>query len=400
MALVIYTQPKDYQPIHTPLMLEAGSDNTANIDFKYKVVITPVGFPVRTLYVSPRPIDARLEIDLSTHLRDYLDYDDFVLPAGSNFIKAPCVEYAVSVTESWEGVDHGSAVSVLSLTASNVLLDRQEWLQNKATDYNRFHIREDGSVPPGQPNPKLLLSKPLGATMYKDEYYLVHIVGRTDHDFMELRLNQYDAGGNLILPFTSITSGAGTTANRAVFARLDLSTIAFDPLTTRVMLTVLDGELSEVTESQFFDLKEHDCTGWERWKLFYMDKYGSYNNVSMDMISSSDFEVMPKTFRKRINPLTDSSRQRALTRYTQRTDMKYTLNTNILNRVQAEMIAELLESPRVYRDVRGVDGWGSSDFLPVEVLTTKLKPYAPGINDMPQYAIDVRYAFEKNTRHE
>lgn len=380
-------------------MLQAVSTNTNQIDFKYKVTITVTGFALsRTLFISPRPVDSNLEIDLGTHLRDYLNYDDFTLPSAATFVKAPYVEYSVTIRENWDGVDQPTTVTLATKTASNVLMDRQEWLQNKVTDYDYFHIKEDGTIT-GTP-PRLLISKPLGVPMYKDEFYYIHVVGRTDLDLMQLRINQYDAAGNFVPPFINYTAPIGLTSARAVFAKLDLSTITFQPQTTRIQVTVLDGLNNDTTESRFFDLEDYPCTQYDRWKLFYMDKYGSYNNISFGMISTSDFSVDPKTFRKRIDPLNDSSRQRGVTRYTQRTDQKFTLNTDLLDEVQSQMIQELLESPRVYRDVRNVDGWGSSDFLPIEILTKQIKPYAYGANDMPQYAIDVRYAFEKHTRHE
>jgi hypothetical protein len=118
------------------------------------------------------------------------------------------------------------------------------------------------------------------------------------------------------------------------------------------------------------------------------------------MISSSDFEVSAKTYRRRINPLTDTSRQRAVTRYTQSVDKKYILNTDYLNEAKSKIIEDLLQSPRVYRDVRNIDGWGANDFLPIEIITAKIKPFAPGSNDMPQYAIEAKYSFEKHARHE
>lgn len=400
MALAVYQQPADYQPIHTPCMLEAVSTNTANTDFKYKVVMTITGVALpRTLYISPRPVDSRLEVDLGTHLRDYLDYDGFTLPFSATFETAPYVEYVVSIQENWGGVDQGSPMVLTTKTVSNVLIDRQEWLQNIATTFNRFHIKEDGTMIPGQPIPQILLNKPLGAPMFKDELYYLHVVGRTDFDAMRLRVLQYNAAGGVVGSIDTVAP-LSLTAKRAVFAKVDLSTITFSALCKRIGLVIVDGLNSETTDIGLFDVADYDCTPWERWKLFFMDKYGSYNNVSLDMISSSEFEVSAKTFRRRINPLTDSSRQRAVTRYTQSTDKKFTLNTDLLNEAKAKVIEDLIQSPRVYRDVRNVDGWGNSDFLPVEITTAKLKPYAPGANDMPQYAIEMKYAFENNARHE
>lgn len=400
MSIVVYKQPADYQPIHTPCMLEAVSTNTANIDFKYKIVITVTGFALsRTLFISPRPVDSRLEVDLATHLRDYLNYDSFTLPFTATFESAPCVEYSVTIQENWQGTDQGSPISLGTKTASNVLIDRQEWLQNISTNFDFFHIKEDGTIAPGGTYPKILLNKPLGAPMYKDELYYLHVVGRTDFDPMRLRVIQYNASGGFIIS-TDTVAPLSLTAKRAVFAKVDLSAIVFNAACVRIGLVIIDGINSETTEIGFFDVKDYDCTSWDRWKLFFLDKYGSYNNVSLDMISSSDFEVSAKTFRKRINALTDSSRQRAVIRYTQKTVTKFTLNTDILNESKAKVIEDLIQSSRVYRDVRSVDGWGNSDFLPVEIMTAKMKPFAPGANDLPQYAIEMKYAFENNARHE
>lgn len=400
MSIVVYKQPADYQPIHTPCMLEAVSTNTANIDFKYKVTINVTGFALpRTLFISPRPVDSRLEVDLATHLRDYLNYDGFTLPFTNTFEGAPYVEYGITIQENWQGVDQGLPLTLSTRTASNVLLTRQEWLQNISTNFDFFHIKENGTILPGDTPPKILLNKPLGAPMYKDELYYLHVVGRTDFDIMRLRLIQYNASGGIV-GIADTVAPIALTSKRAVFAKVDLSSILFSALCVRIGLVIIDGVNSETTGIGLFDVAEYNCTPWERWKLFFMDKEGSYNNVSLDMISTSEFEVTAKTFRKRIDPLTDSSRQRGVTRYTQKTDLKFTLNTDILNEAKTKVIEDLIQSPRVFRDVRGVDGWGNSDFLPVEIMTAKIKPYAHGANDLPQYAIEMKYSFENNARHE
>jgi len=395
MALVIYQQPELYHPIHIPVMLEVGSDNTANANFKYKVTIVLPADPNRILYISPRPTDARLELDLATHLRDYMEYDNFILPTGFNFTSAPYVDYSITVEENWEGDDQGIDIATGNKTATNVLLDRQEWL---SFDFEKYMIKESGIAPI---TGELLINKPLGVPMYRDEYYHIHVVGMTDNDFMRAKVSQYDAQGvPIAAPDFIFNAGVSTQNARAVFFKLDLSLSAFDVLCKRIGITIQDGNTDDVTVEKFFDLETYDCTPWERWKLVYMDRGGSYNNVSLDMISSSSMEVKPKTYRKRIDPLNDSPRKRGVTRYTQRSSEKFMLNTDYLTEVQALTLEDLIESPNVYRDMRNIDGWGATDFLPVEVLTKTLERYSYSKNDMPQYPIEVRYSFEKNVRHE
>jgi hypothetical protein len=374
-------------------MLRASSNNTNNIDFKYKVVIVLPAVPDRTLFISPRPTDSNLELDLQTHLRDYLDYDNFILPTGFNFTAAPHVEYSLQISETWKDSPLGQVTLIAGLKATNILLDRQEWLQ---FDPARWQIDPDGLGATGE----LLINKPLGVPMFKDEYYHIHVVGIPDNTFMFAFIQQYDAGGLPVFPTYSNAAGASTVFADAKFMRLDLSTMTFNPVATRIGIVIKDGLGNNLTVEKLFDVEDYDCTQYERWKLFYMDRLGSYNNISLDLISSSSMTMTPKTFRKRIDPLTDSSKKRAVTRYTQRKSEKFLLNTDYLTEVQAATLEDLLESPRVYRDVRNIDGWGATDFLPVEVLTKTLERYSYGKNDLPQYPIEVRYSHETMARHE
>jgi len=408
MALQVFTQPHDYNPIHNPIMLEAVSNNTANVDFKYKVTIQIPGALDRTLFVSPRPVDSRLELDLATHLRDYMEYDDFIAPTGFNFTRAPFVQFAIEIRENWEGDDQDTLITLEGFVATNVLMTRQEELREKAGQYNRFHCKQDGI---GVTNEEVLLHKPLGAPMYRDEYYYIHVVGIPQRFYTTARIAQYDKNGNPFVtanPTFLFPAGVSTQSSPAKYFKLDLSAIPFDPPCERIGITFLDGNGNPMTTEKVFDLRTYECTPWERWKLWYMDKLGSYNCMTLDMISSHKFEVMPKTFRKRIDPLTDTARNRGVTRYHQKSERKYVLNSDILNEAQAEMIKDLISSPRVYRDVRGldIDDWGTGEtagdgsFIPIEVLTNKIEMYDYGANNLPQYPIEVRYSYPETIRHE
>lgn len=394
MAITVYQQPTKYHPVHVPTMLQAGSDNTNNIGFKYKVTIVRPAVADRTIWVSPRPVDSRLELDLSTHLRDYFDYDNFILPTGFNFTRAPYVDYDIVIEEYWDGQLTVVSVEIDGLIATNVLLNRQEWL---SFDANKYQIKENG-VPPilGE----ILLNKPSGVPMLKDEYYHIHVVGIPTSAYITILIQQYDAGGSPILPSFTYSGGASTAFASASFAKIDLATMTFDSLTKSISMVLKDGTGNDVSKTAFFDIEDYECTSFERWKLFYMDKLGSYNNISFDLISTSSADIMPKTFRKRIDHTTDNSRRRAITRYTQRKNERYVLNTNYLTEAKAGNLEDLLESPRVFRDVRNIGGWGSGDFLPVEILTGKIERYSYGKNDMPQYSIELRYSHETLTRYE
>ena len=129
-----------------------------------------------------------------------------------------------------------------------------------------------------------------------------------------------------------------------------------------------------------------------------MDQFGSYIPINLDFASSSQLTVEKRTYRRRIDPLTDNSAMRGTTRYYTDANDTLTANTSLLNADDIIQVEDLIQSPNVFLDVRNNDNFDNIDFVPVEILTDSIQRFKPENQEIIQYSIQFRFAFEKTTR--
>ncbi len=392
MAFTTIQQTDTFQPIWHPMMFLMNSTQTSEDQFQYKFEIS-VGAATRAFKISPRPVDGYGEFDVSSHLQDFLDGDDFELITSDNVTEAPSVTYQVDVTEEW--VD-SSGVSQTGVTqsfgdkyATDILLDRVQYLEY---DEDTYKLMGTSSIPL---TGEILLNTKETDYFYRDDMMYVHVVGIPASNTIQPRVTEFDSSGTIIAD-TFMFGNSSVDSEPAKYFKWDTSSLAAN--TTSVQLRFADGTGSIVSDSKTWKVLDALCSPYTSYKFFYKDSLGSMNTVTMNKVSYQNVSIKPETYRKRIDPFNDGERKRGTVRYNQKSEEVYKANTDILSYKQTYKVEDLLESTLVYLDVRNLDEWGSLEFIPVEITTTTMDRGVFGNPDLPQYTIEFRPAFEKMTR--
>lgn len=393
MALTIQSQPEEFQPIWHPVMFLMSSTLSGEDSFRYSYRVT-VGSSTRTIKVSPRPNDSYGELDVSTHLQDYLDAEDITLPTADNFTTAPHVEYVVEVTEEYlntSGVlTTGATETFTTKYATDILLSRVEYL---TFDEALYHTDYDGVGATAL----LMFNTRENDVAYKDDYYYIHAPGLNDDESLKAYIREYDNTGAQ-LTVTTIAGVPALDGEPARYLKLDMSTISFLAETVQIGIQFANLSGNVLTVNKKFKLEDEPCTSFTDYRFLYKDRYGSLNMLRLNKGSSQNVSVKPKTYRKRQDPFNQSDVSRGTIRYNQSAEEKYVANTSILNSNQTYKVEDLIESNLVFLDVRDLDEWGTLEFIPVEILTTEMDRRVHGSVELPQYSIEFRPSFEKITR--
>ena len=341
MAITIEQQPDSYQPIHNPMMVLAASNLTTNNNFKYVFNIT-VGTETRVIKVSPRPSDGKGELDLSRHLKDYLNDIQFDVNTTSDFTIAPHVEYTLVVGEEWtvNGViTNGDATEPVTLVATDIVMTPQEQF-----NYSEFIYRTDTSAPVDA-----IVLLQTERFIYKDDLIFIHVAGSVGAN-MKLSIAEFDNANTLLN--TDTTTFVSSIDEPAVHIKFDLSTYTFDSTTHYITLTIIDGSNTIATESKKLFLKPAECVAFDYKKILYREPKGSFNCINLHYENTKEINSTPDTFNKRVNYLTETSVTRGQTRYNVKSEYILKVNTGNLDYYEVSKVENLIKSDSTYLDVR------------------------------------------------
>jgi len=372
--------------------------STNNTETNMKVVFNiTVGGEIRKVKVSPRPNDQKIEFDISSHLRDFLDLDSFVPTTFGPTILAPSVEYTVYMHEEYIDSTTGQIVNgansaSVDYVATNIVLNRSEELVYTESKWVNDKVA-------GLPiNGDILLNSHEESTFYTDDVIWVHMVGKGYDAQRKFRIREYNSAGSAVAthPVHQMTS----TNSEALYYKLDLSTITFNAATVKIGLQVLADDLGPLTNENKFTVKERECLPYENMRLVYMDKLGSYNTISLEYMSHENVEIESKSFRKRIDPFSDSSFTRGLQTYFKQATERYTLNTGNLNQYDMKKFEDMLLSNKVLLDVRSNsdEKFDGMQYVPLVVNTNTMKRFKSQNGEIAQYTVDCEIAYEMNLR--
>ena len=401
MAITISRQPATLQPIHSPMMFLISSTNTAEKNAKVVFSIT-VGSDNRRVKVSPRPIDGKFEFDISSHLRDYLDLDEFnptaILTDNTDY--SPHVNYQVVMWDEYISATTGSLVisttiNLPGLTATNIVLNRSQQLNFSESKW--INVKTNTTT-----SSNLALASGTRSTYLKDDVVWIHSVGLGFGLNRKFKLREYDKQGVLLVDH-AYEDMSGT--DICQFYKLDLSTYIFNANTYSLgfqfyevdVLPVGEVALTLETRTNLIDV---ECSSWEKYRLVYLDKYGSYNTMSLNYKSTEDLDITKENYRSRIDSLTDRDSTRGLQNYFTMAKDVYTLNTGNLNADDMAKFEDLLLSTRVLLDVRTNSDvkFTDMDYVPLIINTNKMKRFKSENQELAQYTIECELAYDLNVR--
>lgn len=387
MAITVLTEPAEFSPIYHAIYFRLNSTNKAETNFKYVYKIT-VGAVTRKINVRPEPVNGYGVINIENHLKDFLNDDIFDI-TDVDFQDAARTEYVVKIDEDY--IDGGG----------NPVLNVDEYIFSNKIAYNtRFSRNElfgslsDYQINTATPGKLLLNIKPL-TTVYQDDLFFIHFTGKLVA-FKPARLQIYELNNSGGLLATTLITGDLDTNSQLV--TMDLGLITFNVLTKFIQFRLINTDSNPVTESIRLRIEPRECTTYSEVKLIYLDAKGSYNSLNFDGAKNRQVNLKNKTFRQFIDPLTDNELSRGIQKYFIDSNEILTINSFVTDDNKNIMFEDLIKSPRVFMDLRNNAEFDNMDFAPVEVLERRFKEMTTITGDIPQYEIDIRFAFEEVNR--
>lgn len=392
MAITVLNEPAEFTPIYHAVYFRLDSTLKGSTNFKYIFKIT-VGTITRKINVRPEPVNGYGVIDIQNHLKDFLNEDIFDITA-TNFQDAARTEYVVKIDEEFiDGLGipqtNVDAAGFTNKIAYNSRFSRNEYFG----DLSKIEIN---TLPVGSGR-MLLNIKPL-TTVYMDDIFFIHFVGVNQFVYRPHSLQIYElnnSGGLLATHY--ITGDLGAAFNSQLIT-MDLGQIAFNSLTKFIQFRIVDTDTNQVTTRLRLRIEPRECSTFEPTKLIYLDAKGSYNSLNFDGTIDRKINMKTKTFRKFINPLTDNPLSRGIQKYFIDSTEVLTLHSFVTEDNKNIMFEDLIKSPRVFMDLRNNAEFDNMDFAPVEILERRFKEMKTINGDLPEYEIDIRFAFEEVNR--
>lgn len=382
MAITVINQPNQYHPAYHPVIWLVDSNIKTNDQFRYFFDIQDISGDTRRIYVDPRPGDGYGFIDISQHLRDYLDQDAFNIKQGSPLVQdAPYSNYQIQLGEEYKD-GSGNIVEVLGAFYLN-----QVGFNSVFNRYEQIYYNQNTYLL-ASASKQLLINMELNTEVFKDDIFWVHFIanpGAYDMETIETLKNG-----------TTVVNTTAFTADKTNLYKINLGAELTDPnnaVKFRVQVKQGGGLVSNFIEWDLID----NCSRYENFKLIYLDSKGSYNSLNFNYASRRTNTANPKTFKQFINALTQQDTSRGITRYFNEAEERYTVNTDYLTDKHYKMLVDLINAERVYYYALPLNLQGL-DYYPVEILTRQLVEQKAENAELPQYSIEFRFSFDKISR--
>ena len=381
MSITIIQQPTQFHPLYHQVEWIADSTIKTNDQFRYVMKIQ-VGAVIRNIKVSPRPGDGFGIIDISQHLKDFLDQEVADLKqTGATIIQAAAkILYNFQFAEEFKD-GSGNTVTILGPEVSirigmNTIFNRNDILGFTEAKWKLTDANTD-----------FLWNVEDGFEAFKDDIFFIHIAA--DVDTYEVNFTEHFKDGTLSIGGASISFNDFTN-----LLRVDLSLLLTDP--DNAVKFCIDIKLSAVNVSmeRCIDLVD-GCSRFTNHKIIYLDDKGSYNSLNFDHASRKTDTANPKTYTKYIEGTTQQDVSRPITRYFNDPTTVHTVNTDNLTDKHNIMLVDLINSDQAFLDVRNDGDFPDADFLPIEILTRTIEEAKSENQELAQFTIQYRFSFDK-----
>ena len=382
MAITIVAQPQMFHPIYHPVIWLLDSTIKANDQFRYQIQID-IGAEFRIIDISPRPGDGYGRQNLSQHLKDFLDQDiiDIKQTGGTLTQAASKVFYSVRTFEKYKDVSGNDVIIagpvITGRVGFNTIFNRSNWL-----DYDELKWRLTDL------NTNLPWNIEQNVEVFKDDIFFIHVLADTIGNW-EFETTEYFKNGT-----TNVSVSPTSLGSFCNLFRLDLSLLLTDPANA-IKFCIKFRNLGVDFSKEYCLTLIDGCSRFNNLKFLYLDDMGSYNSLNFDHISRKSSTSAPKTYKKFIDSLSEEDTSREITRYFNNPTEVHTANTDYLTDEHNIMMVDLINSSRVFLDVRNDADYPKLDFLPVEILTRTIDEAKNENSDLAQFQITWRFSFDK-----
>jgi len=406
MSVTVHTYPIGYVTGFNPQWFVATSTQVASANFTYTVKCTDVITSATATYEIEQRPDTKLAFDASNFAKNYIEH---YIP-NNEYGWKKCVDairkIRVNIGETYGTTPAYVSGSNIDYIVWNGVL---KWLDYPGYDQDDFVYANSTS------NYKYLTSlrNPSSSTFYKpdaktysDKSYFLYALTSENNDLEFIRINAYDASGNLIR-YSDIANPyeASTTYTDKMLCidcgRKGLDNIASGLVTGSYPIIPANCAYYDVIDAYTMPpatarknivriYVESECK-YDVYVLHFLDKDGNFETINFQKLSETTVQADKTYYRQ--NPYEMNSNVWAYTTFSKSertlnssTTTRIKLNSDWFSEEQIDAYRYLVSSPVVYMDMGSTIG-----LIPVKVNTNNYLVNKKFNNKLYNLTIDIEY---------
>lgn len=383
MAISILQQPQGYQPAYNPQWFQASSNQLAQPNFKYTVIVTDlISSATVTYQIDPRP-DTRCVFDAGVFSENQIRESNYIPINTYGWQLATGIrKIRVNIGETYGSTPTYHAGSNIDYIIWNSGFKFLPFTSYLSTDF----------VYTNSPVNRKYFAGALNDLTFDDRSNYLYVLTSQANDLTFLRVVTYDSSGatvgvyDIANPFTSSTNyqqkyicidiGSKGLANISG----GLFTVVSGP-SSIINASVVRYELYDRAPALLIKTININCFRYTIMTVHYLSRNGSFQTLNFNLISENTDDKTVTGYTQNPNYLNGtsglygydyfSSPEKQLSVLTQ---TKLTLRTNWLTDQQVTQYQECFDSPICYLDMGAATSYAA------------IKPMATTYRNLPRYA--------------
>lgn len=394
--ITVSQQPQAYMPYKNGQIFTASSDQVAQPNFMYTVIITDLKSSTAKTYQIPQRPDTLLVFDAAPYVRSF--FEDHYIPINlygfqqSDSIRA----IRVNIGETYGATPAYTAGSNINYIAWNSVVD---WLDFPSYDYTDYVF--DSAIPRER-----YLTSLLPDCTFEDRSQYLYALTSNSGDIPSITIEALDASGT----FISFSYIANPYESGVVYDDKYLAIDLGHKGLTNISSGDVTGAYPILTDSVYSykvyagstHIKTYTICCEDEYPVYtihYLNKAGAFETLHFNKRSDTELRKETTTYKKNPNVMSGGSytysRSAALERIltTKRTE-KLTLNTDWLDEDHTDLHKEIIDSPVIYLDL-GSD----QDYVQLRLVTNTYKVNKMYNEPLFSLTMDFEYSHD-NTRQD
>jgi len=370
MAITILQEPTSYNVTGTPLVYTLSSSNQNEPQFRYITDIYEQGSSTMlTRLVSNKNLSGNTNINVSSILNDYLDYDynfKTSLSGFTNNSKNFTIEFGEQYGTSLDG-----PVTNYTASATDTLFYVSKGQLDYSQNYQKDGFNWDPSI--GDPTGYIMSNSPATQSFSPDEYLTLSFVDTT------ATVNYYETGS---LAYTR-------TIGSPVYYTLGISPLNFNTEPIIQNADVITVEVNSGSISKRYEL-DTDCRD-DSLRIAFINKYATWDYYTIHnpvrritQIDKQVYEIGSTKLNEEQTTFNVSNR--GITQYFTDYKDEFEITTDSLTATESQWLRELFTSTEVFIQ-------SGTDMIPINILnTSETISNNTARNKNYQYTIRYQYA--------
>ena len=370
MAITILQEPTSYNVTGTPLVYTLSSSNQNEPQFRYITDIYEQGSSTMlTRLVNNKNLSGNTNINVSSILNDYLDYDYNFKTSLSGFTNNS-KNFTIEFGEQY-GTTLTSPITNYTASATDTLFYISKGQLDYSQNYQKDGFNWDYTV--GDPTGYILSNSPATQSFSPDEYLTLSFIDT------EATVNYYETGS---LAYTR-------TIDSPLYFTLGISPLNFNTEPIIQNADVITVEVNSGSISKRYEL-DTDCRD-DSLRIAFINKYATWDYYTihnpvrrLTQIDKEFYEISSTKLNEQQTTFDVSNR--GITQYFTDYRDEYEITTDSLTATESQWLRELFTSTEVFIQ-------SGTDMIPINILnTSETIINTTARNKNYQYTIRYQYA--------